>query len=480
MNISTADLKLIKDFLKKEEKQVQNLDYFSLTTTSDLVFAQKFIEIHGNKVRYCHPYKKWLIFNGKQWVIDEEEKIHYLGLDVAKYYFELAQQQLKKETQDLNIVEKLGKIGIKLTNNRTIYQFVEAARRLPGVPIRPEELDQDIYKLNTKNCTIDLRDGRSLIHDSRDLITKMCNAEYRANAQCPTWLKFLDRIMDGNKELISYLQRVVGYSLTGDTSEHCLFMLYGTGRNGKSVFLNTILYVLGDYGKQAQPTILLERHNDNTSNDIAAIRGVRFAPTSEIAEGKNLAEAVVKQLTGGDEVVARFLYGEYFTFKPQAKIFLATNHKPIIKGTDIAIWERIHLIPFTVFIPEGERDKHLADKLKAEADGILLWAVEGCLAWQREGLNPPDIVRQAVKSYREEMDVLASFINECCTIASYAKVQSGQLYEKYQAWCKENGETPLNQRNFGLRLKERGFNNRRGTGGRTMWEGIGLKTQSPE
>jgi len=439
------------------------------TDISDAICANKFIEIHGNKIRYCHAYKKWFIYDGAKWAVDDSENIYNLGLDVARYYYQQAQN-----TDDIEYVRKFGQIGLKLTNNRNIYNFVEAARRLPGIPVKSDELDQDIYKLNTLNCTIDLRNGNRLKHNPKDLITKMVNAQYRPDAECPTWLKFLNRIMDGNQDLIDYLQRLAGYSLTGDTSEHSLYILYGTGRNGKSVFLNTLLYVIGNYGKQIRPSILLEKYNDNSSNDIASLKGIRFATTSEIEEGKRMAEATVKSLTGGDEVSCRFLYGEYFTFRPQAKIFLGTNHKPNIRGTDVAIWERIHLIPFTQYITEKERDKHLFEKLIAEADGILLWAVEGCLAWQSESLNPPDIVRNAVKSYREEMDVLANFINECCIIASYAKVQSGKLFEKYQIWCRENGETAINQRKFGMRLKEKGFNNIRGTGGRYFWEGIGI------
>lgn len=439
------------------------------TDISDAICANKFIELHGDKIRYCHAYKKWLIYDGTKWAVDDNENIYNLAMDVARHYYQLAQN-----VEDIDHARKLGQIGLKLTNNRAIYNFVEAARRMPGIPVKPDELDQDIFKLNAKNCTIDLRNGNKLSHDPKDLITKMVNAEYRADAECPTWLKFLNRIMDNNQELIDYLQRLAGYSLTGDTSEHSMYIFYGTGRNGKSVFLNTLLHVLGDYGKQVNTSILLEKNNDNNTNDLASLKGIRFASTSEIGEGKRMAEATVKSLTGGDEISCRFLYGEYFTFRPQAKIFLATNHKPEIKGTDQAIWERIHLIPFTQYITEEERDKHLLDKLKAEADGILLWAVDGCLAWQSEDLNPPDVVRSAVKSYREEMDVLASFINECCKIAPYAKVQSGQLYEKYQTWCRENGEIAVSQKNFSLRIKEKGFNNIKGTGGRMFWEGIGL------
>jgi putative DNA primase/helicase len=302
----------------------------------------------------------------------------------------------------------------------------------------------------------------------------MAPVEYDPQAACPMWEAFLDRIMAGNQKLIRYLQKAAGYSLTGDVSEQAFFIPYGSGANGKSVFLTTLLAVLGDYGIQAPPDLLMVKQGERHPTELADLKGARLVVAIESEEGKRLAESLVKQLTGGDKIKARRMREDFWGFDATHKLWLATNHKPIIRGSDYAIWRRIRLIPFNVTIPPEEQDKQLPAKLQQELPGILRWAVEGCLVWQREGLGEPPEVRAATESYRAEMDVIATFLNGCCIVNPLAKAKVKDLYQAYVEWCKENNEYPLSQRVLGTRLLERGFKQRKGAKGQRFWLGIGL------
>jgi putative DNA primase/helicase len=265
----------------------------------------------------------------------------------------------------------------------------------------------------------------------------------------------------------------VGYSLTGDTREQVLFLLHGSGANGKSTFLEVIQALLGEYALQTPAETLVQKQGEGIPNDVARLKGARFVAASETEEGKRLAEGMVKKMTGGDVLTARFLHQEYFEFKPEFKLFLATNHKPLIRGTDHAIWRRIRLIPFQVQIPDAEKDKALPEKLKAERSGILTWALEGCRSWQQEGLSTPAEVLQATEAYRDEMDILKDFLESCCIEKAEAEAKVSDLYAAYVAWCEANGERPLTQRAFGMKLSERGLGQRRTKVAR-YWVGIGL------
>jgi putative DNA primase/helicase len=283
----------------------------------------------------------------------------------------------------------------------------------------------------------------------------------------------------GRRELIHFLQKAIGYSLTGNTQEQCFFILYGTGANGKSTLLDTLLALLGSYAKQAAPDVLLSKSIDRHPTELADLMGARLVTAIETGEGRRLAENLVKQMTGGDRIKARFMRQDFFEFSPTFKLFLATNHKPQIRGTDYAIWRRIRLIPFTVTIPEEERDPTLPEKLRVELPGILAWAVRGCLAWQHEGLKPPAEVAHATEAYRTEMDVLAAFLADCCVVHRNARVKASELYHIYTQWCEDNGEHVENQRSFGMRLSERGFE-RCKVKGLGWWRGIGIAVQEDD
>jgi putative DNA primase/helicase len=293
------------------------------------------------------------------------------------------------------------------------------------------------------------------------------------------WEAFLSRIFAGDGELIRFVQKAVGYSLTGSTEEQCFFILYGAGANGKSTLIQTISALLKDYARQTPTETLLVQRGDGPRNDLARLQGARFVSASEVEGGRKLAEALVKQLTGGDTLTARYLYKEHFEFQPTFKIWLAVNHKPGVQGTDHAIWRRMRLLPFTVTIPAAEQDKRLTEKLQAEQPGILRWAVEGCRAWQQEGLEPPSAVKRATGDYRAEMDVIAAFIQDCCVLGDHHHVNTRELYAEYRGWCEQIGESPVTQKALATVLQERGCTSGRKSQGR-LWSGIALKEDEPE
>ena len=279
--------------------------------------------------------------------------------------------------------------------------------------------------------------------------------------------------MNYKGDIIKFLQTAAGWSLSGDISEQIMFILYGTGANGKSTFLNVIMHLMGDYATSTFTETFLKKSGDNNTNDVARLRGTRFVATTEVEQGRRLSEPLIKKITGNDMMTARFLYGEFFNFSPTFKIFMATNHKPVIKGTDHGIWRRIKLIPFLVRITEDKQDKHLEYKLREEASGILNWLLEGAAVWNRERLKTPNEVAYATDEYRGEMDVIGNFINERCCQKEGIRTSIKILYKAYSDWCDENNENPVSERFFTLRLKEVGFAQCRSSHER-FWIGLGL------
>ena len=270
----------------------------------------------------------------------------------------------------------------------------------------------------------------------------------------------------------------MGYTLSGDVSEQCLFILWGTGANGKSTFLNVLQYLFGDYACSTMIETFMKK-NSEQSNDLARLKGARLVTTSEVEQGKTLSESLIKLITGEDELTARFLYGEYFSFKPTFKIFMATNHKPRIKGADNGIWRRIKMIPFTVTIPPEQRDKKLTEKLIAENSGILNWLIAGYAMWRKEGLTEePDAVRDANAEYRMDMDVVGTFVNDCLELDASLKwrLPTNMLYQTYIKWCSKNNERVMSQKWLGMRMSEKGFK-RVITNGQRLWCGLTVKLE---
>jgi putative DNA primase/helicase len=284
--------------------------------------------------------------------------------------------------------------------------------------------------------------------------------------------------MDGDDELVAFLQRAAGYALTGITSEHCLFFIYGTGRNGKSTFAEVILAMMGEYAQKAPSSMLMASRSSAIPNDVARLPGARFVIASEVNQGRSWDEALVKDLTGGDRMVARFLHQELFEFRSTHKLWIYGNHKPMVRGTDDGIWSRIHLVPFTVFIKPQHRDPKLIDKLCQELPGILAWAVTGCMTWQVSGLMLPKAVRDATAQYRSEMDVLGDFLDEQCIIEMEnvnLKTTVKALYIEYTEWCKRVNQRPEKKQSFNELMRRRGFDDARGAGNALTWYGVQIR-----
>ena len=434
---------------------------------TDLGNARRLVHRHGRNLRYCWLWRKWLVWDGKRWVKDDTGEVYRLAKETVSSIYQEAAAAPNDETR-----KELGKHATRSEAGARIKEMVDLARS--DVPVMPDELDASPDLLNTESGTIDLRTGELREHRREDLITKIAPTTYRPDAAAPTWEAFLERVLPG-EDLRAFVQRAVGYSATGDTSEQCMFINHGGGANGKSTFQEAIAAALGDYAMRAPTEMLLAKRSDGVPNDVARLKGARFVSASETEEGRRLAESRIKDLTGQDTITARFMKAEWFDFAPTHKLWLSTNHKPEIRGTDAAIWRRIRLVPWAVTIPPAEQDKKLPIALRHELAGILAWVVRGCLQWRREGLQAPDEVRKATGEYRAEMDVLAGFLVECCELDTGHWEYAKDLYECYKRWCDENGERPEPQRKFGGRLGERGFQrDRGGSRGAGIWRGVRL------
>lgn len=439
---------------------------------TDLGNAERFVAQHGEIARYSVPWSKWLIWDGTRWELDGKLRVMQLAKQTARSILDEAIDETDKEQRT-----KILKHAFATEGERRLAAMVTLARSF--LPVTPETLDAQPWLLNTDSGTVDLKTGELRPHDRGDLLTKIAPVTYDPDARCPRFLAFLDRIMEGKTDAITFLQRAIGYSLTGSTVERIILILYGEGKNGKSTLLEVIRALLGDYARRTPTETLLVNRHQNVPNDVARLQGIRFVSASEAEEGQRLAEAKVKDLTGGDTVTARFFYGEFFDFAPTFKLWLSTNHKPVVRGTDHAIWDRIKLVPFLVRIPQEEQDPHLKEALIAEGPGILQWAIQGCLDWQRDGLGEPESVRQATAAYRSEMDVIGAFLGDRCELGRALSVTAKDLYAAYTKWCDETGEKPLTQTAIGRRLTERGLDQARDMSSR-MWIGISLKSSVSE
>jgi putative DNA primase/helicase len=446
--------------------------FFMRTDTGN---AERLVARHGANIHYVPAWDRWIVWNDTRWVEDRKAlRVSALAKETARSMF----AEARNMTGDAR--EELVKHATKSEAAGRLAAMVDRARSEPGVAIGTELLNADPWLLNVQNGTIDLRTGQLRNHDRDDLITKVVPIRYDpSHTLCPRWEAFLQQVMAGKQELITFLQKAVGYSLTGLTTEQCLFFLYGSGSNGKSTFLELLRELLGDYSTQADFTTFIEKKGDGPRNDVARLYGARAVTSSEVGEGRRVNESLMKTLTGGDVIAARYLYSETFEFAPTFKLWLAANHRPVIRGTDYAIWRRFRIVPFTVQIPVEEQDKGLKDALRAELSGILAWAVAGCLLWQKDGLGQPVDVSRATDQYRRESDTLGAFLEDCCEVGEEFVEPASELYQVYAKWADEGGEYKMSQTRFGREMEERGFAaEKRGRGTeRVRWR-IGLRVVS--
>lgn len=425
---------------------------------TDVGNAHRLVAAHGQDLRYVARWG-WHVWDGRRWAKDDLGRVYELAKQTARsIYREAAGEENEAQRK------ALAGWARQSENIARIRAMVELARTDPAVAIAVEAMDAEPWHLTVANGTVDLRSGDLGPHRREHLSTKLAPVTYEPDAEAPTWEAFLERVLPGD-DVRTYLRRLTGCALPGVVLEHILAFFYGTGANGKSTLLKALLGVYGDYGRQSDAALLLEGRHAEHPTAVARLAGARLVACIEAGAGRRMAEVMVKHLTGGDRVAARFMHQDFFEFDPTWTVLLAANHKPVVRGTDHAIWRRIHLVPFTVTIPPDEQDHGLADKLDAEAAGILAWAVRGCLEWQKEGLCVPASVVAATENYRAEMDVLGDFLEECCELDPAAKVLASELYGAYRRWAEAAGADAINQTLFGRLLNEHGLEAQKATSG---------------
>ena len=435
---------------------------------TDITNRDYFLKAFGDKIRFCMKFNKFLVWDGTCWQVDndgyvEEECVEFLHQMYRGLRF----------ISDLELQRGFEKHLIKSESFRRIQALIGILKMSKTIKVKDTELDADNYLFNIDKYTLNLKTGKASVPDPSDLLTKKSNFVYKEGAECPVWNMFLLQIFNNDMELIRFIQKACGYALSGDVSEQCLFILWGTGANGKSTFLNVLLHLFGDYGSSTGIETFMKK-NSEQSNDLARLKGLRLVTTSEIEQGKQLSESLIKSVTGEDSLTARFLYGEYFSFKPTFKIFMATNHKPKIRGADNGIWRRIKMIPFNVTIPPEQRDKKLTEKLIAENSGILNWIMKGYAMWKKEGLGTePKAIEEANTEYRMDMDSVGAFIADCLMVdaTNKARLPTAHLYQTYSKWCSRNNERLMSQKWLGMRMQEKGFK-RLATNGQRVWLGV--------
>lgn len=423
-------------------------------TTEDGL-STTFTRHYGENWRYCALWGKWLVWTGVRWNADQVLFVAHLARGICR---------------TASIKADSPRLTAKLASSATISAVERIARSDPKHASTAEEWDADIWALNTPGGVVDLRSGRMREHRRDDRMTKVTTATPQGGS--PTWRAFLTDVTGGDAELIAYLQLMVGYCLTGSTCEHALFFLYGTGANGKSVFVNVITTILGDYAANAPMDTFMEARTDRHPTDLAGLRGARFVSSIETEQGRRWNESKVKAITGGDKVSARFMRQDFFEYVPQFKLVIAGNHKPSIRNVDEAMKRRLHLIPFTVTIPPEKRDGKLTEKLLKERNGILAWAVEGCNRWQQQGLKPPASVVSATEEYFEAEDALGQWIEERCEQYPEAKVATSDLYTDWREWAERAGEYVGSIKRFVEIMQSRGFERTRLHGGVRAIKGL--------
>lgn len=478
---------------RKEKQSPENI---SVSSPPDLLGefrndhgnAKRLIAVHGQSLLYCHAMKRWLVWDGRRWQIDGTGRAYKLAKEVI---IEFLRQTSERSERDS---EQFARHSL---DHRRITAMLASTEC--EVPITPTELDADPYLLNCLNGTLDLRTFELRPHQPADHITKVVHLRYDPTARCELFLQSLHRIMgkgpdatnaEGERaeRLAAYLQKAFGYCLTGDVSEKVIFCLFGSGNNGKTTLLEAIRYVVREYAAQVQiDTLLSHRQRESNASlaDLADLRGARFVTTSEVEQGSHLAEGKLKYLTAGtSEIKTCRKYENPIAFPATHKLFIDANHKPIVRGTDKAIWNRLKLIPFVVSVPESEIDKALLDKFKAEAEGILAWMVEGCRRWRAEGLGDPPEVAEASAEWRAEMSLLREFVEDRCELRPEGFCSVAEIQRAYESWAKENGRNDATwcrafndeMTAMGCRYERRRVNGKQARG----WKGIALQSLAEE
>jgi putative DNA primase/helicase len=430
---------------------------------SEEALALLFAYEHADKLRYVAMWGKWFLWDGKVWREDETRKV-----------FSLARLLCRKEAATCNKPSERKRIASAKTRAAVVSLAGEDRRLAATIG----QWDADRWLLNTPGGVVDLRTGQLRPHRANDYITKI--TAFTPGGDCPQWKKFIATVTDGNAKLAAFLQRASGYALTGSIGEHALFFLFGLGRNGKSQFLLTISGIIGDYHRQASIEVFTESSTDRHPTELAALMGARLVTAVESEQGRRWSETRIKQLTGGDKISARFMRQDFFDFMPQFKLFIAGNNKPGLRSVDKAIAARVNIVPFSVTISDEEKIKDLADvMLNAEGSGILQWAIEGCLEWQKNGLEPPAVVTDATKEYLANENVLQTWVDERCILDDVqATTLSSHAYHDWKLWTETRKEFTGPHKEFTARLEGLGFQ-RHHTKKGAVWRGLKLADGDP-
>jgi putative DNA primase/helicase len=433
----------------------KNKDY-ELNDTGN---AHRFVDRYGDEIKYNLDNRNYMVWKGTHWANDTELTI--------KNMCEIVIDEMRKDAlaEDDKEIQKMKMRNVQHAySSRGKEAMLKESIHLPGLPVNNTDFDKSKKFINTLSGVVDLSTGKMLEHHKDFMMSKVIPINV-SDKEPKLWLKFLNEIFGNDHELIGFIQKAVGYTITGSIKEQCMFICYGDGANGKSVFLDVISTLLGDYAVNAQvDTILYNKTPGAASSDLARLKGARLVTTGEPNEGSKFNEGLVKQLTGGDKITARFLYGKEFEFRPEFKLWLATNYRPVIRGTDGGIWRRIRLIPFEMKLPKEKQDRDLTAKLLKELPEIFNWAVQGTIKWLKEGLESPSTVEEATKDYKNEMDIINTFVDECCSVVPGWETNVSDVYQVYSDWARRGNEYLMPLTRFGKEMGKRFEKKRRSQG----------------
>lgn len=436
--------------------------------------AHRFVKIFGDSVRYNVDNKQWMVWNGKYWQTD----LFYQVKGMAEIVIEQMKLEINNQQSEEHRKQLLSNIKRALSSGGKEAMLREA-QHIDGIPVTNAMFDTEPYYFNCKDGVVDIRTGDIYPHNRNYMLSKYTDISI-VDDKPSMWLRFLNEIFGNDEKMIDYVHRIVGYALTGYTKEQCIFIFQGDGSNGKSLLLEVVNKIIGGYATTSSVDILVDRKNHQSNmSEIARLNKMRFVVTDETEMGDKLKESAIKSMTSDHgDITARFLYGNEFTFKPIFKIFMATNHKPVIRGTDHGIWRRIRLIPFNIIIPDSKQDRYLGEKLETEYSMILKWALDGAKLWFNDGLKTPDIMDEAVKDYRSEMDLVQRWIDENCEIDPTFSTPALDLFKDITKYTIENKEFQMSNTLFGRNMGKK-FQKRR-IGSVTCYIGIRLRTENIE
>lgn len=449
------------------EDSEPNVDPMPEEPWTELGYANRLVYVYGDRLRYVGAWRKWLVWNGIRWAPDAtgqaDRWMKVIARRITCAAMEITDSDRRKAALS---AARRGEASAGISG------ALKLASTVKGIAIEPEALDADPFLLNVANGTLDLRTMELGPHEPENLLTKVTRAAYRPEITGRHWPKFLEKVQP-EAEMRAFLARLVGHTVEGRVVAHVLPILHGAGANGKSTFINAIMYALGEYADTADPDLLTARTFDAHPTGVADLFGLRLAVLHESDAGRRLAEGTVKRLTGGDRVKARRMREDFWSFDPSHSFMMLTNHKPLVSGTDEGIWRRLRLVPWEVVVPVAERDQELSGRLELEADAVLAWLLAGYSAWRHDGLGEPEAVTKATNDYRSESDALGRFLKERCVVGQAFSAQSSKLFAEWSAWCTQEGEQPGTNKAFTTALQERGFDTERTRTG-MVWRGLGM------